>query len=216
MGQKVNPKGYRIGVVYKPSSKWYADPDQYRQFVLEDIKLRRFLMKRLSLAGITKVDIERSINVIKVVLHVARPGVVIGRGGSNLELLKQEVDKFLTKNGKSQNVRFQLDVKEVKNPDLSAKLVAERISDQLIKRYPHRRAVSQAIERIMSAGAKGVKIQLSGRIGGAEIGRQEKYSQGTIPTQTLRADIDYAQVPSLTRSGYVGIKVWIHKGEAQI
>lgn len=216
MGQKVNPKGFRLGVIYKPSSKWYADKSNYKHFVLQDIKLRRFLMDRLKLAGIVSVEIERSINVIQVVLHVSRPGVVIGRGGSNLELLKKEVEEFLAKEGKSDKIRFQLDVKEVKNPDLSAKLVAERISEQLIKRYPHRRAIAQAQERVMSSGAKGVKIQLSGRIGGAEISRQEKYASGTIPTQTLRADIDYAEVPSLTRSGYVGIKVWIYKGEAEI
>lgn len=216
MGQKVNPTGFRLGIVYKASSKWYAGKADYKRFVLQDIRLRRFLMDRLRLAGIVRVDIERSINVIQVVLHVSRPGVVIGRGGSNLELLKKEIEKFLARDGKSDNIRFQLDVKEVKNPDLSAKLVAERIAEQLIKRYPHRRAVAQAQERVMASGAKGIKIQLSGRIGGAEISRREKYSSGSIPTQTLRADIDYAEVPSLTRSGYVGIKIWIYKGEIEI
>lgn len=216
MGQKVNPKGFRIGVIYKPSSKWYARGDQYRDFVLQDIKLREFLLTRLKLAGIVKVEIERSINVIKIILHVSRPGVVIGRGGSNLELLKKEIESFLKKSGKSNSIKFQLDVKEIKNPDLSSKLVAERISEQLIKRYPHRRAIAQAQERVMSAGAKGIKIQLSGRIAGAEISRTEKYTKGSIPTQTLRADIDYAQVPSLTRSGYIGVKIWIYKGEIEI
>lgn len=216
MGQKVNPHGFRLGIVTTASSKWYASGNTYRDFVLQDIKLKRFLMKRLLLAGIVRVNIERSINVIKITLHVARPGVVIGRGGSNLELLKKEIEVFLKKEGDSEGVRFQLDVKEVKNPDIAAKLVAERIADQLIKRYPHRRAVAQAQERVMAAGAQGVKIQLSGRIAGAEIGRTEKYAKGKLPTQTLRSDIDYAQVPALTRSGYVGIKVWVYNGEAEI
>lgn len=216
MGQKINPVGFRIGTVYKPSSRWYAEGAQYRTLVLQDIKLRRFLMDRLKLAGIVKVDIERSINTINITLHVARPGVVIGRGGANLEILKKEIAALLRKLGESEKTKFTLDVKEVAKPDLSAKLVAERISEQLIKRYPHRRAISQAIERVMNAGAKGVKIQLSGRIGGAEIGRTEKYGEGTVPTQTIRAEIDYADVPSLTRSGYVGIKVWINKGEVEL
>jgi len=213
MGQKVDPKGLRLGIIYEPSSKWYADSSRYSSLVLQDIKLKRFLLERLKLAGITQVEIKRSINIINIILHVSRPGVVIGRGGANLELLKKEVAKLLRDMGESVKTKFTLDVKEVKKPDLSAKLVAERISEQLIKRYPHRRAIAQAIEKVMAAGAKGVKIQLSGRIAGAEIGRTEKYSEGTIPTQTLRADIDYAKVASLTRSGYVGIKVWIHRGE---
>ncbi len=216
MGQKVNPKGFRLGVIYQPSSKWYAEKNQYRDFVLQDIKLKRYLQDRLKLAGIVQVEIKRSINIINIYLHVSRPGVVIGRGGANLEALKKEVAKLLREMGESVKTKFTLDVKEVKKPDLSAKLIAERISEQLIKRYPHRRAVAQAIEKVMNAGAQGIKIQLSGRIAGAEIGRTEKYSQGKVPTQTLRADIDYAQVASLTRSGYVGIKVWIYRGEKHV
>lgn len=216
MGQKVNPKSYRLGVLYKPSSLWFAPKGQYRDFVLADIKLKKFVADRLHLAGVVDVSIERSINTIHLIISAARPGVIIGRGGANLEILKKELEAYLKKVSPNTSLKFQLDVKEVKNPDLSAKLVGERISEQLIKRYPHRRAVSQAQERVMSAGAKGVKIQLSGRIGGAEIGRSEKYSTGTIPTQTLRSDIDYAQVPALTRSGYVGIKIWIYKGEAEL
>ncbi len=216
MGQKVNPRGFRIGTVFKPSSRWYAAGREYQRLALQDIKLKRYLTKRLELAGIVSVDVERSINIINIVLHVSRPGVVIGRGGANLELLKKEIAAFLRTLSESEKTKFTLDVKEVKSPDLSAKLVAERISEQLIKRYPHRRAVSQAQERVMAAGARGVKIQLSGRIGGAEIGRVEKYTTGTIPSQTLRQEIDYAHVPSLTRSGYVGIKVWINKGEVDL
>jgi small subunit ribosomal protein S3 len=216
MGQKVNPTGYRLGVIYNSSSKWFANNKDYSNLILQDIKIKEFIENRLKLAGIVSVAIERSINVIKITIEAGRPGVVIGRGGSNLELLKKELETFLKKIGAPTTLKFQLDVKEVKNPDLSAKLVAERMSEQLIKRYPHRRAITQAQERVMAAGAKGIKIQLSGRIAGAEISRSEKYAVGSIPTQTLRADIDYAELPALTRSGYVGIKVWIYKGEAVI
>lgn len=205
-----------MGVLYKPSSVWYANKDEYQDLALQDIKIKNFIMQRLKLAGIVEVEVERSINVIKIVIHAGRPGVVIGRGGANLELLKKELAGFLKEIGAPTSLKHELDVIEVKNPDLSAKLVGERMAEQLIKRYPHRRAISQAQERVMAAGAKGVKIQLSGRIGGAEISRSEKYSKGSIPTQTLRSDIDYAHTPALTRSGYVGIKVWIYKGEAEI
>lgn len=216
MGQKVNPTGFRLGVIYSSSSKWYANNKQYSDLVLQDIKIKEFIENRLKLAGIVTVNVDRSINVIKITIEAGRPGVVIGRGGSNLDLLKKELENFLKSIGAPTSLKFQLDVKEVKNPDMSAKLVAERISEQLIKRYPHRRAITQAQERVMAAGAKGFKIQLSGRINGAEIGRQEKYAVGSIPTQTLRADIDYAEVPCLTRSGYIGIKVWVYRGEAEL
>lgn len=216
MGQKVNPTVFRLGILYKPTSRWFAGGEDYQLFALQDIKIKKFIEDRLKLAGIDRVIVERSINVIKITIHAGRPGVVIGRGGANLDLLKKELENFLKTIGAASTLKFELDVKEIKNPDLSAKLVGERISEQLIKRYPHRRAISQAQERVMAAGAKGVKIQLSGRVGGAEIGRQEKYATGSIPTQTLRSDIDYAKVASLTRSGYVGIKVWIYKGEAEL
>jgi len=161
-----------------------------------------------------RVDIERSFTIMKVILNVSRPGVVIGKGGANLEEIKKGIEKVINvSKSKKDKVKIDLRVEEIKQPDLSAKLVAERISGQLAKRYPHRRAVSQAIERVMQAGAKGVKIALSGRIAGAEIGRTEKYSKGSVPTQTLRANIDYHEEPALTRSGYVGIKVWIYRGE---
>lgn len=213
MGQKVNPKAFRLGILYKSSSRWYADKKDYSKLALEDIKLKEFLEKKLKLAGVVEVSVDRSINVVKITIHASRPGVIIGRGGSNLEILKKDVEVFLKGIGAPSSLKFELDVKEVKNADLSAKLVGERISEQLIKRYPHRRAVAQAQERVMAAGAVGVKIQLSGRVGGAEIARTEKYAKGNVPTQTLRSDIDYAIVPALTRSGYVGIKVWIYKGE---
>lgn len=217
MGQKVNPFGFRLGTIYQWRSRWFADKRKYRQQVLEDAKLRNFLMEKLKLAGITKVEIERSINAVRIILHVSRPGVVIGRGGTVLEQLKKEVVKLMQINPndpKSPKVVID-DIVEVKDPELHAQLVAQRITEQLEKRYPHRRAVSQAQDRVMNAGAKGIKIVLSGRIRGAEIGRTEKYTRGSVPTQTLRADIDYAQVPALTKSGYVGVKVWIYRGEKQ-
>ncbi|MBT4123916.1 MAG: 30S ribosomal protein S3 [Candidatus Pacebacteria bacterium] len=214
MGQKVNPTGFRLGKIFSWKSRWFAKPAQYSNQVIEDHKIRKYFSEKLSNAGLVQVDIERYISKIRIVLQVSRPGVVIGKGGSNLESIKKEVEKLLniSKNKKIQT-RVDLKVEEVKYPDLSARLVAERIVSQLIHRYPHRRAVNQALEKVMAAGAKGVKIQLSGRIGGAEIGRSEKYFKGSVPTQTLRANIDYFQVPAKTRSGYVGIKVWIYKGE---
>jgi len=217
MGQKVNPINFRLGNLFTWKSKWFADPKDYSATMLEDHRLREMLNKKLASAGLVQVNIERSLTMIRVILHVSRPGVVIGRGGMNLEVVKKEVERMLNvSKQKKDKVKVDIQVEEVKKPDLSAKLVAERIVDQLIKRYPHRRAVNQAMEKVMGAGAKGVKICLAGRIGGAEIGRREKYFQGSVPTQTLRANIDYYQVPARTRSGYVGIKVWIYKGEEAI
>lgn len=217
MGQKVNPIGFRLGSTFNWKSRWYAAEDKYSGKVLEDYKLRQFLREKLSNAGLVEVTIERSLKKIQIGLTVSRPGVVIGRGGANLEEIRGEVEKILNiSKSKKDKVQVDIQVHEVKQPHLSAKLVAERISQQLVARYPHRRAVLQALERVMQAGAKGVKIQLSGRIGGAEIGRTEKYSEGSVPTQTIRANIDYHHEPAKTRSGYVGIKVWIYKGEEEI
>lgn len=216
MGQKVHPHGFRLGNLYTWKSRWYSDPKSYKQYMLEDLKVREFLFDKLKNAGITNVEIERSAKKIKIRIHVSRPGVVIGRGGSNLEELKKETSRLLKIHPKDpQAPKLELDeIVEVKQPDLSSVLIMERLKDQLSKRYPHRRAVSMALDRAMQAGAKGIKIVLSGRIAGAEIGRTEKYVAGTVPTQTLRADIDYAQSPALTKSGYVGIKVWVYKGES--
>lgn len=216
MGQKVNPTSFRIGPVYTWKSRWYADPKTYKHHMLEDLKVREYLMDKLKSAGVTQVEIERSVKKIKIRIFVSRPGVVIGRGGSNIEQLKLSVIKLLKINPKdpqAPKLEFE-DIIEVKKPDLSAVLIIDRLKDQLIKRYPHRRAINQALEKAMAAGAKGVKIVLSGRIAGAEISRTEKYVHGSVPTQTIRADIDYAQSPALTKSGYVGIKVWVYKGEA--
>lgn len=217
MGQKVNPIGFRTGILVSSKSRWYAEGKAYRDQVLKDLRLREFLEQRLVSAGVVKIDIERSINKVNVVLHVARPGVVIGRGGSMLKELQLGIAKMLNADSPGSNVTSaNLDVVQVEQPDLEARLVAQRLADQIKNRYPHRRAVAQAIERVMRAGAKGVKLQLSGRIGGAEIGRVEKYHQGTVPTQTLRSDLSFAQVPSLTKSGYVGVKVWINRGEKEL
>jgi small subunit ribosomal protein S3 len=214
MGQKVNPTLMRIGGIFNWKSRWFADKKNYADNVLEDYRLREYLEKKLGNAGLVDVSIKRSISKLTLIIEVARPGVVIGKGGQNLEKIKTGVDHIVnTSKIKKEKSRIELKIEEVKKPDLSAKLVAERIIGQLIARYPHRRAVKQAMERVMGAGAKGIKIQLSGRIAGAEISRSEKYFQGSIPTQTLRANIDYYEQPAKTRSGYVGIKVWIYKGE---
>lgn len=215
MGQKVHPKSYRLGHFYTWSSNWYAKKSDYAKFLVEDVKLRQWLFDRLRLAGLTEVRIDRSINTVKITLEVARPGVVIGRGGSGLEELKREIVKKLTPlPGGKQAPKLELQVVEVKNPDISARLIGLRLADQLVRRYPHRRAVAQALEKTMAAGAKGVKILLAGRIGGAEISRKEKYVAGSIPLSTLRSDIDYFEQPAFTKAGYVGIKVWVYKGEA--
>lgn len=215
MGQKVHPTGFRIGNTFTWKSTWFASPRDYAKRVLEDKKIRNFFEEKLAAAGIDNIEIERSINTIKIKLHVSRPGVVIGRGGANLEQLKNDLAKVLKINlTDPKGMKVSIDeIIEVKEPDLSAKFVAERIADQLNKRFPPRRAVTQALERVMAAGAKGVKIQLSGRVGGAEIGRREKYFLGTVPTQTLRTNIDYYESPAHTKSGCVGIKIWINKGE---
>lgn len=174
-------------------------------------------MESLKKAGVAKVEIERSIRTLKIFVSVSRPGMVIGRGGSGLELLNKKIKKMLNINPKDKNaLRVDLRIEEIKKPYAHAHLVVQTIANQLIKRYPHRRAVSQAMDRAMESGVKGIKIQLSGRIAGAEIGRTEKYFRGNVPTQTIRADIDYAEMPALTRSGFVGIKVWIYRGEKKL
>ncbi len=214
MGQKIHPLGFRLGKYNNWESRWYADKASYGNLMLEDVKLREFLMKKLRLAGIVKIEIERSINKMTIIIHVARPGVVIGRGGSGLEILKKEIEaKLAYKKADKKRIKIDLQIKEVKDSDASAQIALQKLEDMLIKRYPHRRAISSIMERVMSAGAKGVKIVLAGRIAGAEISRHEKYALGSMPTQTLRADIDYAEKPALTKSGYVGMKIWVYKGE---
>lgn len=208
MGRKVNPVGFRLGVSTTWGSKWYASDSQYKKFVLEDYRLREYLFEKLKFAGLSRVEIGRSINKIDIMLHVARPGVVIGRGGSGLEDLKKFIVTFLSK-GKKTKLKIELKVEPIKEQDLDAFLVAQSVSNRLLKRLPHRRVVKQTIDRVMSAGAKGVLIMLSGRIGGAEISRREKYQEGSMPLSTIRENVQYASVPALTKSGYVGVKVWI-------
>jgi small subunit ribosomal protein S3 len=215
MGQKVNPLVYRLPL--SPTEEWRSrwftmNPKRYSQYLGQDMKLRDALMKKLKPAGVTRVGIERSLRSMKVIVHVTRPGVVIGRGGSGIEELKNFVTKLLGSTSK-----VELQVEEVAKPDLNAYLVATKIVEQLEKRMPARRVVKKTIDRTMQAGAKGVKVLLTGRIAGAEIARRELYNApgGSVPLQTLRADIDYAQVPALTRSGYIGVKVWIYRGEKE-
>lgn len=217
MGQKVNPIGFRLTLSKDWRSRWFAaDKKLYKKNLLEDLKIREFLMERLKLAGIVRVQIDRSINKLKITLYVSRPGVVIGRGGSGLELLKKELCKIVSFPDAEKNLELE-DIIEVKNPELVAHLVATRIAEQLEKRLPYRRVVTKAIERVVASGAKGVKVVIAGRVAGAEISRTEKFGDkgktGTIPAQTLRADVDYAQIPAFTRSGYIGVKVWIYRGE---
>lgn len=210
MGQKVNPFGFRLSQVKNWKSCWFtSDPEKYKQNLLEDVKIRRFLMKKLKLAGIVSVQIERSINKMKVIIYVSRPGVVIGRGGTTLEQLKKELCQMVSIAEPEKNL--EIEPTEVKDPEVSAQLVATRITEQLERRFPYRRVITKTIERVMGAGAKGIRVTLSGRIAGAEIARTEKFAEGKVPLQTLRAKIDYAQVSALTKSGYIGVKVWIHK-----
>lgn len=211
MGQKVNPKGFRLGTIFTWTSRWFADNRRYKHLLLEDVLLRRALEKKLQNAGLSRIEIERSINRIDVTLFVSRPGVVIGRGGSGLEEMKKYLSKFLRQ--KKETLKIELKVEPVKEPNLDAAIVAHTIAEQLAKRLPHKRVVNQTIDRVMSAGAKGVRIMLSGRIAGAEISRREKFQKGTVPLSTIREEIDYAATPSLTKSGYIGVKVWICRGE---
>ncbi len=211
MGQKVNPTLFRMGNIFSWKSRWYADEDEYADLLEEDQQIRKYLQDKLSHAGLDNVEIERSLATLKITLTVSRPGVVIGKGGSNLKEIKKHLETIVDQPEDKKKMRINIRVEELEKPELSAKLIAETLARQLAGRYPHRRATSQALDKVMSAGAKGIKIQLSGRIGGTEIGRTEKYSRGSVPTQTLRANIDYYESPAKTRSGYVGIKVWIYK-----
>lgn len=206
MGQKVNPTGLRVGVIKDWESRWYADDKDFGATLVEDYKLRKFLLDRLKAAGVPKVEIERDAKRVRINIFCAKPGIVIGRGGSEIEKLKAEVEKMLGK-------PVSINIVEIKQPDLDATLVAENIAGQLERRVSYRRAVKQAIGRTMRLGAKGIKVQVSGRLGGAEIARSEHYHEGTIPLQTIRADIDYGFVEAATTYGRIGVKVWIYKGE---
>lgn len=205
MGQKVNPHGLRVGVISDWDSRWYAESD-FADNLVEDYKIRKYLKKKLYSAGVSKIEIERASDRLKVIIFTAKPGVVIGKGGSEIEKLKAEVQKFTSK-------KLMVDIKEVKKPDADAQLVAESIAAQLENRISFRRAMKSTMARTMKTGAKGIKTAVSGRLGGADMARTEFYSDGTIPLQTLRADIDYGFAEADTTYGKLGVKVWIYHGE---
>ena len=212
MGQKVHPKGFRLGIIFNWNSRWFfSSKKNYREALISDAKIREGLMKKLAHAALTQVDIERAIKKITVIIFSVKPGVIIGRGGKGLEEVRNFILQFLPNTKNKKEMKVEIKIEPVKRPYLNAYYVAQSIVEKLVKNFPHRMVVHQAMNRVMEAGAKGVKIQLGGRIGGAEISRREKYFEGTVPTSTIREEIDYAAYPALTRSGYVGVKVWIAK-----
>ena len=206
MGQKVHPTGLRIGVIKDWNSKWYADSKDFADYLVEDQKIRKFLKKNLYLAGISKIEIERTAKAIKVNLYAAKPGIIIGKGGAGVEKVREDLKKLTGKD-------INLNIVEVKNVDLDAQLVAENIAGQLERRISFRRAMKQCMQRSEKAGALGIKTSVSGRLGGADMARTEFYKEGNIPLQTLRADIDYGFAEADTTYGKIGVKVWIYKGE---
>ncbi|MBO5173930.1 MAG: 30S ribosomal protein S3 [Eubacterium sp.] len=206
MGQKVNPHGLRVGVIKDWESKWFAEPENFADALVEDYKIREFLKKKLYHAGVSKIQIERTTGRVKVIVYTAKPGVVIGKGGAEIEKLKVELAKF-------SDQKILVDIKEVKKPDSDAQLVAENIAQQLENRISFRRAMKSCMGRAMKAGAKGIKTSCSGRLGGADMARTEFYSEGNIPLQTLRADIDYGFAEANTTYGKIGVKTWIYHGE---
>jgi len=206
MGQKVNPHGLRIGIIKDWDTKWYANKKNFGDLLVEDVKIRKFIKDKLYISGVSRIEIERAANKIKVNVHTAKPGLVIGKGGAGIEELRKEVEALT---GKS----VLINITEIKSPETDAQLVAENIAAQLEKRISFRRAMKQAMSRAMKLGAKGIKTAVSGRLGGAEIARSEHYHEGTIPLQTLRADIDYGFAEANTTYGKLGVKTWIYKGE---
>lgn len=206
MGQKVNPHGLRVGIIKDWDSRWFADKKSFGDSLVEDYNLRVFLKKKLFQAGVARIEIEKFANKVRIFIHAAKPGIVIGKGGAEIEKLKKELEKMTGKT-------IILNVIEVKVPDMSAQLVAENIASQLERRISFRKAMKQCMGRTMKMGAKGIKTQVAGRVGGAEIARTEQYHEGTIPLQTLRADIDYGFTEANTTYGKLGVKVWIYKGE---
>jgi len=207
MGQKVNPHGLRVGVIKDWDSRWYANDQEFSEYLVEDQKIRKFLKKKLGNAGVSKIEIERASDRVKVVIYTAKPGFIIGKGGTEIEVTKNEIAKLT--NGK----KVLVDIKEIKKPDKDAQLVAENIAQQLENRVSFRRAMKSCMGRTMKSGALGIKASCSGRLGGADMARTEFYSEGTIPLQTLRADIDYGFAEANTTYGIIGVKVWIYKGE---
>lgn len=206
MGQKVNPHGLRVGIIKEWDAKWYANDRDFADLLIEDNKIREFIKKKYYVAGVSRISIERTANRVKINIHTAKPGIVIGKGGAGVEELKKEIEAMTKKS-------IIINIVEIKNPETDAQLVAENIAAQLEKRISFRRAMKQAIQRSMRFGIKGIKTSCSGRLGGAEIARSEGYHEGTIPLQTLRADIDYGFAEAHTTYGKIGVKVWIYKGE---
>ncbi len=206
MGQKVHPIGMRIGIIRDWDSKWFAGKKEYKNLLHEDLMIRDFLMKRLKDAALARVQIERAANRVNITVHTAKPGMVIGKGGTEVDNLRNQLNDMTGK-------RVHINISEIKSPDLDAKLVAENIAQQLERRVAFRRAMRQGIQRTLRAGAQGIKVQVSGRLGGADIARSEGYAEGTVPLHTLRADIDYALAEAHTTYGRIGVKVWIYRGE---
>lgn len=206
MGQKVHPLGLRLGIIKEWDGRWYAKKKAYLEYLHEDLKIRRYIKNKLYAAGISRVEIERAANRVKVTIHTARPGMVIGRGGTEVEKLRQELESMTGK-------QVQVVIHEIKQPDLDAQLVAESIAAQIERRISYRRAMKQALARAMKAGAQGIKLKVGGRLNGAEIARSEGYSEGKVPLQTLRADVDYGFAEANIAAGKIGVKVWIYKGE---
>ena len=206
MGQKVHPTGIRLGIVKKHTSTWYANSDQYADKLNADLKVRKFIEKRLANASVSRVDIERPANTARITIHTARPGIVIGKKGEDVEKLRRAVSEQM-------KCPVHINIEEIRKPDLDATLVAQSVAQQLERRVMFRRAMKRAVQNAMRQGAEGIKIQVSGRLGGAEIARTEWYREGRVPLHTLRADIDYAHAEGLTTYGIIGVKVWIFKGE---
>jgi len=206
MGQKVHPNGIRLGIVKKHSSIWYAERGDYADFLENDIKIREWLMKELSRASVSRIDIERPTKALRVTIHTARPGIVIGKKGEDIEKLRKKVSQLA-------GVQTQINIEQVRKPELDAQLVADGIAQQLERRVMFRRAMKRAVQNTMRVGAEGIKVQVGGRLGGADIARNEWYREGRVPLHTLRADIDYATAEAKTTYGIIGVKVWIFKGE---
>ncbi|MFA5143808.1 MAG: 30S ribosomal protein S3 [Candidatus Omnitrophota bacterium] len=206
MGQKVHPYGFRVGYIYDWKSRWFAKKDEFPRMLVEDVKIRKFIKKALSTAAVSKIEIERSSDKVRVLIFSARPGIIIGRRGSEIEKLKEELHSITGK-------EVVIDIKDIKNANIDAQLVAENIAFQIEKRIPHKRAMKKAVQSALDSGGKGVKIICSGRLGGAEIARRESYRVGSIPAQTLRADVDYGFAEAFTTYGLIGVKVWIYKGD---
>ncbi|MFA6080935.1 MAG: 30S ribosomal protein S3 [Patescibacteria group bacterium] len=212
MGQKVHPRGLRLGIIYNWNSRWFfSNKRAFKDSLISDLKIRKILMQKLAFSSVTQIDIERAINRITLIIYAVKVGMIIGRGGKGLEEIKQFVLDNLKKGEKVKELKIDIKIEPVKKPFLNSYYVAQMVAEKLVKNFPHRSTVHNAMNKVMEAGAKGVKIQLGGRVGGAEISRREKYFLGSVPTSTIREDVDLARYPALTRSGYVGVKVWICK-----